>query len=658
MRTPTQQARTLALAAIAGLAFTLTGCDRKSADSRAIEKSATELTSLTGGDTALPPPSAADKTFKAAQTELSDVLKSSDAGQKNPATLLSSQVETGLAQGPADSAIAQDAALRSLIGQVETKLIIWSRRSSSAAASESYDPNSQLAEISKSRNALVGRIEEQNAKKAQLQAQLADLQSRMKEKFDAATALEAEYAAKIASAQNMSAAAGVSVVEEAAKIKRQADKLRLEGGTIEAEASVLAPEVTNAVEIARQLTKQMADYGEIEAELNARAAASREEAAAARADANTAADDINRTVKSIQELYKGGFESAYASAINGFEKAAKTANAGANGSSTTTGKLSAGEAHQSLAVMHLARSKAANAFSGLLQSLAKTTPALPDASQYATLANEVRADRDKYVDSAISALESAKSSFSGARLTGEAKDRITKLTESIENTRAKLEAAKLGLPDGVDANLAKLLTDTLTWTGEDNVAELATNTFTASPELREYANLNAQAAIAMLKADAACKAKFGKGMQDLFANMSGPIGTMSTQFVGEMQKAEKAAAAAKSLSLSTLDIKVNGDRATANGTGLPEPFEFIRSENRWWIFSKQLSVQDPAAAMRISITKSLMTPMSKVFGDWAADVEGGKFESESAATEDLGTKLTAAIQEVMKSRMGGAGGPG
>lgn len=658
MRTPTQQARTLALAAIAGLAFTLTGCDRKSADSRAIEKSATELTSLTGGGTALPPPSAADKTFKAAQSELSEVLKSSDAGQKNPATLLSSQVETGLAQGPADSAIAQDAALRSLIGQVENKLIIWSRRSSSAAASESYDPNSQLSEISKSRNALVGRIEEQNAKKAQLQAQLADLQSRMKEKFDAATSLEAEYAAKIASAQNMSAAAGVSVVEEAAKIKRQADKLRLEGGTIEAEASVLAPEVTNAVEIARQLTKQMADYGEIEAELNARAAASREEAAAARADANTAADDINRTVKSIQELYKGGFESAYASAINGFEKAAKTATAGANGSSTTTGKLSAGEAHQSLAVMHLARSKAANAFSGLLQSLAKTNPALPDASQYATMANEIRADRDKYVDSAISALESAKSSFSGARLTGEAKDRITKLTESIENTRAKLEAAKLGLPDGVDANLGKLITDTLTWTGEENASELIANTFIATPELREFSNANNEMVAATKKADAATKAKYNKATHELMANMSGPIAMMSGQLNAEAKKIEKATAAAKALSLQTLDIKVNGDRATANGTGLPEPIEFIRSDGRWWIFNKQLSESNPAMAMQLKMAAPMFAPMTKILNEWAADVEGGKFESESAATDDLGAKLNAAIQEAMKGMMGGAGGPG
>jgi len=148
---------------------------------------------------------------------------------------------------------------------------------------------------------------------------------------------------------------------------------------------------------------------------------------------------------------------------------------------------------------------------------------------------------------------------------------------------------------------------------------------------------------AFAKLDAACKAKFGTGAEDLMKGLGGGAGGG----MGGMQMSSEAWAGKKA---ADLEVKSEGDTGTASLPGTEQTLHFVKVDGAWKL-DLQLEKAMPAEA--VAQASGIFGPLSEGLEALAADVEAGKFKNIQAVKVGLMQKLQAAMGALQQGGPGG-----
>lgn len=660
--------RAVALVSLAGLALCaalpLAGCDRSSPTSRGVETASRDLLALSAGGTTPAPPESQKKTYTAIAQNLPEVSQSASAGEKAAAMLLTSQAQQGLGHGPAYEAFTFEAASLNKIREIEGALSQWTQRQSAATAADAFDPSAEITDIDTRKAQKDSEITKERARREQIAARLAQLTQAAKAKVDSGEAKIAEYTKRTQDTARMSAREAAPIVEQANVLRRDGETLRLEGLRIQAEADQVVPVLAEVDAIIGQLTNQKATLEKAQTHLRDHHAAAKQESTEARAAANAAAQDLDTLVGELAKMRETELKAAYEQAQKFYSQAVKSAQAAAQVQDRAmlgSAKSAVGGTQLSVAETVWARAQGQRSHALVLERLSKTRPELPKAGSYGEAAKTIREEAKASVEQAVSALDAAKSAFASVPASGtETKERLEALAGLLEKASEAAQgnamdlAATFKFQPGIGADIAAANAGPEETIG----AMLSAIKGGRTADLVEYINLPSptmKPAVAALlaattkasKADAACKAKFGKSMAEVLSTAPG----MGSMIAGQLASAkEQGLDLDKLATLKTNDfsITVDGTRATATADGLPMPLEFSKVGTKWLYNESSIAAAGPMLAQ----VGRIMEPMGKLMDEWTTGVEQGTYADEAAAAKDFSTKM----MEVMKPLMGGMGG--
>jgi hypothetical protein len=655
------------------------GCDQRSDAAKAVDKGAGELHALSGSSPEPAMDATRQKTFTKVAGDLAPAVSGGTDAEKSTASLLVCQTQLGLGEDATADAAALEREALNRITEADALVSKWRMRSAVAGAAEAYDPSGQRADIAKSRQEKEGAIQREQARKTEVQGQLDDLNAKSKAKMDAAAAKEAEYGRLTQEAVKLTAVQAAPIVEQANKVKREGDALRLDGAKLDAQAQSVAPLVTEIDAIVSQLTNQKKNLEATDASLGQQLAGSKAEAAEARSDATAASVELEKQVTELTRLRGDAVEAAYGKALGLYGKGANAAKEAVK-QSPGAGKVALGNAQMCIADAHWQKSQGLKAYALLLDSMATAEPALAKKGDYAALAKGATDQAKKELEDAAGALESAKSAFSTAQVSGDAKKKLQDLSalldqaikvsrEDSQGVSADLLAltgkgpAVAAAPSGTPApeGAAAAATDPEVLAAIDSllgaVREGRLSDVTAMTYIPEASKAAVQPLLDFIgsfaRVDAAFKAKFGKGFIEsastnpMIGAQMGQMGQMG-QIVG-LPSADQA----KSLKASDFKAAVTGDSATATANGIAMPLQFKKVDGKW-MFAPAI---DPAMAG--AVTGNPMAMMAgKAFAELGPEVEAGKYADANAAIAALGAKVAAAMGAGGPPGGGKKGGPG
>ncbi|HYE62411.1 MAG TPA: hypothetical protein VD997_10475 [Phycisphaerales bacterium] len=633
------------LAALAG------GCDdRQSAADKAIVVQAREMHALSADS---PAPSQAEveaTNLGKVSTALNPYLADGTASEKSAASMMLAQSNLTLAEHAMGEASSKVANLSNLIVEVEGYLSQWRRHQAVKVAAASYDPAPQLQELTKGKADKDAAIAAERQRKQQLEAQLNDLTGKAKQKMDAVAERETKYAQLMEQAGKVSATDGVPLVEQANGIKREADTLRMAGTKLQAQADVIAPQVREAQAIITQLENQKKDMEATEAALAEHLSKSRKEAAEAGAAAEKAGVQLRETMAKVTTA-RDEAVAAFDKAQSLYTKALQAARESSK-DSQGAGKALTGDVQLATAFMHWQNSQTQRVYAALLNSLANVQPALADSSSYAEKATQAEGAAAQARTSAAESLEEATNSYSGTKVQGAAKERIESLTKLLETAlTVTKDTSNNSSPEHLA--LAGRTGEPAMMSGSSSSSNSASGMTGggSSPKATLEAFLtasksgNSEAAVGMMhwpdamkpliaagtRLDQAFKAKFGKGM-------SGAGGGMATALGGGMDPTAMVTQM-QSLEASAFTIEETGD--TAKAVSGSETIHLKKFNGKWMVYIPEL--EGPQSAM----VAPMLAPVAKVFEDFAAEVEAGKYDSAEAANEAMQQKLRAVMMQLM-----------
>jgi hypothetical protein len=325
-----------------------------------------------------------------------------------------------------------------------------------------------------------------------------------------------------------------------------------------------------------------------------------------------------------------------------------------------------GNAQMCIADAHWQKSQGLKAYAMLLDTMATAEPALAKKSEYAALAKGANDQVKKELEDAAGALESAKSAFSTAQVSGDAKKKLQELSTLLETaikvsreesqgvsadllaltgkgpavaaaaSTAPVADAAGGAAVGAAADPALKATATalVTATKEKRWPDVAA-LFNVPEDSRGSLATMLQMSEKQERLDAAFKAKFGKGLLESAA--SNPM--LAQAFA---QKGFDPTTVSK-LSPADLVTTSSGDQGSATASGTTLQFKKIDGK---WLYSDSIV---EAMGPQIAMMAPMMAPLGKAIDDFAGEVEAGKYPDANAAIQALQAKLMQA--------MGGMGGP-
>lgn len=609
----------------AGAALLPAACDQRSDDQKKVQAASERLMVMTGGSSSAAPDAVRKGVYSKNVSELSSALSGAD---RSAAGLLVAASHDGLGDLAFESVVAIEGRVRRDVVAASHTLGQWSAASAMATASAAFDPAPELAQLAQSKAEKDQAVVRETARKASIEAELANLRAQAKAKSDASEAKRREYAQRIEPVARLSATEALPLVEAAAEIKRAADVLALEAASFEAKADAVAPRITEIDATIGKLRKQSVDLTAIAAGVRARADAARAQADEARARANAAAAELGAQLASLATLRGGSLASAYQDAEKVFSDAVRSAGlAASTPRGASAGRVAQGSTSLSLAEVYWTKAQGAQVYASLLRAALATSPALPNAdslkSSHAAAVEEQKAALAQAAD----ALQQAKDAFES--VPGGASDessRLAKLGEllgkAVEVVKDEnLDAAgKFGIPTRVPKPLpASGGPAGAASPAGDDVAQVRAaleGLFAGQAKMRET----------IARVDAACQAKFGKSFADVLA--------------GNPMLGASAGMIKDSLAITPADFAieiVDDETATATAKGMPMPLTFKKSARGWEV---------PGAGSAQMMARSNEV-LGDVFEKWGKDVEGGKYDDDQAASGDLMMKLQGAFMQMM-----------
>jgi len=668
------------MALVAGLAIGIIlqvgGCDRRSETAKAVENGSRDLHSLTGGGYAPAGPQAQATTYKKVAGAPGLATKGGNPGEQAAASILIAQAQAGLAEAEAAQTAAIERQARNGMTAVNSHVGQYSLHTAVAAAAHGFDTSKELAEIAASKLDKDTMAASERERLAVIQKQVNDLRAQAKIRIDAADKAEAEYTRLMQSALQLSATDASPIVAQANTHKRESDVNRLAGSKLEAQADEVAPLITEITAMIDQLTNQKKNLEQSETTLAVHADAARAEAKAAEAAAHAAAVEIDKGVLAIDKLRAGELEEAFGRATGLFNKAVAAAKDAA-GVSPAAGKVALGDAQQSMADMYWQRAQGLRAYALFLESLSAVQPPLPNAPDYTKKAADARTQEKEALENATQRLEAAKSAFASAQVKGDAKEGLQALSAMLEASMgvvagnatdlsppAPAAAAPETAPGAteptavaaVDPALPALVDSFVKAVQENRYADLGAMMYAPTPELRQALSSLMAVGGQSARADAACKAKFGLGLDGILATVPGIGAAISQQLAASKQGFS--AETMRNLKSSDLTFAVSGDKATASGSTLPSPLQFTKAEGQWYIYDPAMAAAGPQLAM----AAKMVGPMGTVMEEFAVAVEAGQYPDAAAAAQGFMAKFQPIMMQIMQQLQPGtkppAGGGG
>lgn len=660
-RRPVAFRRSALLLIAAGLAVAA-GCDRDEG-SASVRRASTGLHTITGGATTVTPAGVREKTYN-------DVVNEAKAGidagavSQNAALLVTAQAQLGQADEPMSQYAAAEREALNRVTVIRSLLAAYVEHSAMAAAARQYDPAQDLAAIEQGIAGKAKEIAAQDKVRADVDARVQALRADAKTELDAAAALDAEAAQLRDQASKVSAVQGEPLVKQAAEKRRAADARRMKGLQIQAQIDVTVPQSEEAKLVAEQFAKQKEDLEATRQELMDRDRAAKEQAAAATAEAARTAQRLASELDELAKLRDGGMAQAAEQSQSRLNAAKASAQKAANAPGA---KALLGDINQALAELAWQRAFGFSTHAQLLESIAATSPAVPEQARLADAAKASREGEKKSLEEAKEAFDAAKSAYEGAGARGEAKERLERLGELLDKSAKRAGGDKLDLlgafavrkrkadaeeaapadaapAAGMDPDLRATIESMLAAISQDQLDPYFEHFDTSTPEAQQLL----ASTRGMAKLEAACKAKFGESIMASLAQMGG-MGGAADAGLAEFERI-------KALSVDDFTAEVNGDTATATAPGLPQPWRFVRKDGRWMV-----EVEVPAEVAQNPMAQQamkLMGVMGPVFEELTAEVESGRLGSIQAVTTAMTQKMMAnpEFQQIMRQMQGGGGG--
>ncbi|MCC6951992.1 MAG: hypothetical protein IT433_11180 [Phycisphaerales bacterium] len=607
------------LCLVAGSAVALTACDRESEAQRKVSESSRTLVALTGGGSAPAHPADQQKAFSAVSAAAT--VDGATEGEKAAAALLASVSYDGLGGLTTAEIGTLEGKVRASIVSIQGLLTQWTSFGAIATAADAVDVSGEIAGIAASRAERDRELVALTRTRGEIEAKLNDLKGKSQAKLAQADLKFAEAATIRERAANLSATDATPLVEQAAATRREGEGLRVEGMRFKAEADTIAPTLRETLALIDKGNKQKEDLVSIEASVQARSAAAKQEATAARTAASEAAAALQRQLTELDALRSGELANAYDSAQAAFGKAVSNARAAQGAGKASAGKLAAGTASMSLAHSHWSRAQGAQSYAALLGAMAGAKPSLPNHSEIQSRLTATIQEQKAALGEAEKALDDAKSAFSSAGVQGAARERLEALTalldKAIQTAKdEKLDAAgAFGFRSRVPAPLPA------SGAAPEAAPGAAAPAGDAAAQIRALLKpmVDAQTTmrVSLAKAEEACQAKFGKSFRDVLAT-----NPMMAAAGGQFDRPE--------VKLEDIRVNVTGDTATATFPGAPVDVPFTKVDGAW-------TSQIPLGAGM----NRMLSMVTKAIEGWTSDVTGDKFEDEKAAGQGLMTRFVA-----------------
>lgn len=662
----------MTLAGILGLAVGLGACRRDDPAQAAIRAAADRMGALTADGARITP---ADSMRRAGFQQVLDAVKSyrdaPNAGQAGAANVIASRALMGIAE--IDGAAAAEHARRALDRQaiIRASLNVYTERSTSADAAAAYDPAPAVASLDGQLKALDAAASKAAADKAVAERQRADLMARARTMLDESQRLRDQAAVLRRQVADTTAVRGLELMEQSAKLSRQADDLDKQASYLQADADQHKPAIESLQREIDSIATQKTLVSGRRSEVLKRADLSKTIAAEGRAAAAEAAATIARLIGELAAFRAGDLAQSQQRTMTGYREslnAAKKALAGGSGDRASA-QLNIGAANQSIGDLLADQWRGHQAYAAMLMLLAESKPALPDAAKYQADAKAATDAADASLKEAKEAYTAAIDAFSGASVKNEdVKTRIDRIKEILKNLSEGNYAMTRGRPSAVaaapassdasspaaapagdaEAQIRAMLDQFHETLRKGEIAELARFMKADSADATASIQSMMSFAKAATDLDKACQSKFGKKFADIIS--SGPMG-QATAGLNQMSGAfDKSFSRTGADYVITIRTPVSATAVPKDG-GAGEMFgELIQDGGKWYIHIKGSDLAGMAQVMPI------LQPLTEVFASLSKDVNSGKIGSEQALNAALTQRLAPMLMR-MQQQQGGPGAP-
>ncbi|MFN4839368.1 MAG: hypothetical protein ACK5MB_03250, partial [Phycisphaerales bacterium] len=469
-------------------------------------------------------------------------------------------------------------------------------------AAGSADTNSRF-DLSAERNKLATQQtrHEADAQKAEQDASRLDAQAKTLEGQAAtlstrASDLRRQAAELRAQVQGVSATEGLTLVERAAKLDRDASAVDAQIAGINGQIAALRPQIADARLRASASRRQRELLESAEKALTDRQSMIQSQASESR---NTAGERARTFAQRLADARRARAESVEPA----MEKAISAIRAASNGvreaeQSDRGIRLSRAGYLQSEGDLLLLRARATQDLASLLLAAGAASPAVPDAANLAAEGQKLASEADAALTEARERFTAAQEIYADAASAGggsdELKARLGRIADALKATTEARNTISAPAPAGgtapaataADADPATAeVRAFLKAQAEDlskyRIASTLAAVHTADPTQRSILNHVGRAWESMIKIDAACTEKLGKGMvptilefartnPDMLTQLGLPVGTEQIQQLEAQLAADPAQSTAMLMSMiDAMPITIMGDAAMIEGLPVP-----------------------------------------------------------------------------------------
>jgi uncharacterized coiled-coil DUF342 family protein len=429
-RRPRPALPALGCAGLLALSAGLVGCSDEDPLEQAVTDASVTLRTLGGGDS-----DGAEAAYAKAIASLS-VVSSTTGDPSLDAAAGVTRAMAHLGQGTARSADAAELARRFRAQATELRGLLrdWSGLNSRAEAADAFDPSQQIATLRSEAQEHRVAIEALQEQLGALGGQMDALNRRIESLLTQASATRAEASAMRLEAATLSATEAAERAVQIRGLTRAADENEREGLQLQAQADMLQPELDDVEAFIGQRQRQIEVVADAIRSLTARSDAARTDAA----DLREKAAEIAVSIRSTADGFTGFINEEVMPVFDDAQGMVARAATEARSGSGAAADLTRGIANRRLGELAAWRARAHTNVARVFGDLASVTPPLPDARAYAEASAEHESAAAEQRAEAADRYGQAASAFRGLRLSGESREAVNRMVESLESLDARV----------------------------------------------------------------------------------------------------------------------------------------------------------------------------------------------------------------------------
>lgn len=419
----------LALVALTGLA-TL-GCDERDATLVALERARVALDKISLPSVPVGEGDAAESALARIVTDLRPITAEGSAGEKQAASLLVAQAQLGIADRRAAYATLAEREAMTALTPIRHQVNAMLARASRSQALLAFDPAAAIEQLQGQITSKNTEIAQRQRDRAQIEADILLLRQGAQERMTMGAAKREEAARLSVQAMAMPTQQAAEQMAGIHRIRREADKIELDGASLLARAEVRQPELAEREMLVQQVVSQKAEL-EAALELTRRRATEARAQAAEHAAASAAlAAELDGLIEGILAQRSAEAGPRVDAAIEAYRSAQATARAAAG-----DGFALVGSAAQGRGDMFWLRAQHVRHLADMLEQLAEVpAPAALGPADRDALLGTLRTYGQRATELRVAQRESL---AAAAEAYGEARDSFLRVKGDDEASRARV----------------------------------------------------------------------------------------------------------------------------------------------------------------------------------------------------------------------------